>query len=187
MSNTAKKRGRPQKSQSALSKAAIIRAAKNLMATTGNIPSIRKLSAQLGVDAMAIYHYFKNKDTLLKAITTSLIEDIYTPQNTEDWQQELSALCKSYLAILSQYDGLLHTLLSMKSDSPAEVFISRFEQIISVLELDSSQSEVFLHLLVDYLHGFSLAMSCDKGNTLKIDGIDKQLAFICHYYQHLKS
>ncbi|ESP94704.1 MULTISPECIES: TetR/AcrR family transcriptional regulator [Pseudoalteromonas] len=178
MSNDAKKRGRPQKSQSALSKTAIIRAAKNMMATTGNIPSIRKLSAQLGVDAMAIYHYFKNKDALLEAITTSLIEDIYTPHNTEDWQQELSALCKSYLAILSQYDGLLHTLLSMKSDSPAEVFIGRFEKIISVLALDSSQFEVFLHLLVDYLHGFSLAMSCDKGNTLKIDDIDKPLRFL---------
>ncbi|OCQ22179.1 transcriptional regulator [Pseudoalteromonas luteoviolacea] len=178
MTSEVKKRGRPQKVQNGLNKSLIVTTAKKMMAQNGSIPSIRKLSAQLNVDAMAIYYYFKNKDALLEAITTSLIEDIHTPADSGDWRKELLTLSKSYLATLSKYDGLLQTLLSMKSDSPAEVFIGRFEKIITPLKLEKKQQKAFLDLLVDYLHGFSLAMSCDKSNTLTIDDIDISISFL---------
>lgn len=174
-----KKRGRPLKSNSTLDKNIIINAAKDLMEQHGKIPSIRKLSATLGVDAMAIYYYFNNKQALLEEITTSLIDDIYSPVNTELWQQELLMLCKSYLAILERYDGLLNTLLTMESDSPAKIFIERFNLIIDPLDISITTQRHFLDLLVDYIHGFALAKSCDEQNRLTIDDVDGPIGLIC--------
>ena len=62
MSVKDKKRGRPAGAANQLSGKSIIESAKLLMCEEGKIPSIRKLASSLGVDAMAIYHYFKNKN-----------------------------------------------------------------------------------------------------------------------------
>ncbi|MDO6541741.1 TetR/AcrR family transcriptional regulator [Photobacterium sanguinicancri] len=178
MSVNEKKRGRPSGKGSQLSQASIIEQAKNLMQVEGKIPSIRKLSAALNVDAMAIYHYFKNKEALLEAITVSLVTDIYEPKTNAQWQVELEHLCHSYLCLLAQYTGLLETLLSMKSTGPAHVFIDRFNLIIEPLALSDSMQENAIGLLGDYLHGFALAMKCSDG-ALTIDMCQGALALYC--------
>jgi len=172
---TIKKRGRPQKEAMALSKEVIILTAKELMISGGKIPSIRSISSELNVDAMAIYYYFKSKGVLLEELTTSLISEIYQPQEGVEWEVELRKLSKSYISLLSKYDGLLQTLLSMESTSPANVFISRFRLIMKKLNMNRSTENASLNLLADYLHGFSISMSCDGTNKLTIDGIDGSL------------
>lgn len=67
----------------------------------------------------------------------------------------------------------------MQSNSPAEVFIVRFKFITEPLALSTDDENSLLNLLVDYIHGFSLAKSCDNSQTLIIDDIDKPLALIC--------
>lgn len=175
---TIKKRGRPQKGLPTLSKDLIIEAAKKLMINDGKIPSIRALSAELDVDAMSIYYYFKSKNVLLEALTTSLISEIYRPQKSSEWQSELRALAKSYITLLSRYDGLLQTLLTMTSTSPANVFISRFKTIVKGLNMSPAVENVSLNLLADYLHGFSISMSCDSSGQLTIDDLDESLDMI---------
>lgn len=178
MDNIEVKRGRPLKSNQGLSKEVILDKAKQMMRNSGKTPSIRAISKELSVDPMALYYYFKNKNILLEAITKSLISEIYEPKQVNDWQQELMLLAKSYLTILHQYEGLLHTLLSMTSYSPAEVFINRFNLIVKPLELQGEQQKAFLDLLVDYLHGFSIALACDQTNTLTIEYIEQPLKFL---------
>lgn len=165
MSVKDKKRGRPKGSGSQLNVDIIIDATKVLMGNEGKVPSIRKLASSLNVDAMAIYYYFENKQTLLVAITTSLIEDIYEPKVSEDWKLELATLCNSYITLLNEYSGLLETLLSMQSKSPAGVFIERFYIVIEPLKLDSVAAKNALDLLVDYLHGYAFALNCNNGQS----------------------
>ena len=175
-----KKRGRPKVGDNQLSAEAIISMAKSLMKQQGQIPSIRKLAAHLNVDAMAIYYYFNNKNQLLEAITTSLITDIYQPQGSDNWKAELSLLSTSYLTLLSTYSGLLQTLLSMNSASPAGVFIERFKIVIQPLNLDETAAKNALDLLVDYLHGYALALNCNNGdNHLAIEMLKGPLALYC--------
>lgn len=166
MSVKEKKRGRPKSLHRPLSDAIILEQAKVMMREEGKIPSIRQLSTALSVDPMAIYHYFKNKNALLEAVATSLVNDIYQPIESADWQQELVELSTSYVSLLHQYPGLLEILLGMTSLSPANVFIERFQRIMSVFELDVSKMSDGLDLLVDYLHGFALAMNCQDERQL---------------------
>jgi len=164
-----KKRGRPAAEGTQLSAAAIVEAAKSLMKDEGKVPSIRKLASALNVDAMAIYHYFKNKDAMLEALAVSLIGDIYEPSGKSKWQTELTRLAQSYVELLHYYPGLLETLLSMKTFGPAMVFAERFETILNPLRLKKQSQQDALDLFVDYLHGFALAMSCNKGSEAKLE------------------
>jgi len=159
------KRGRPKGSGNKLNVQAILDIAKVLMKEEKKIPSIRKLASNLNVDPMAIYHYFSNKSDLLEAITTSLIEDIYQPLISDDWKQELTLLCASYLTLLDSYPGLLDTLLSMNSISPAKVFTERFSLVIKPLSLDDESKKNALNLLVDYLHGYAQALNCKSSDS----------------------
>lgn len=180
MSVKDKKRGRPKGKSNHLCEKTIINAAKALMKEDGKIPSIRKLATLLNVDAMAIYHYFSNKNALLEAITTSLIEDIYQPSVNDDWKSELYTLCESYIVILHSYPGLLEILLSMESQSPAEVFIERFKMVVGPLSLSASSTIDALSLLADYLHGFALALNCNQDkSTLDISMLKGPLNMYC--------
>ena len=178
MKQTVSKRGRPSKDKNGLSSELIVNTAKGMMASVGKVPSMRAISCELKVDPMALYYYFKNKSALLEQIAKSVMSDIYVPSGKLIWQQELKELSKSYLSILNKYDGLLQTLLSMTSNSPADVFISRFKLIVSPLKLGSSEEKAFLDLLVDYLHGFSIALACDSTGELTSGYADKPLDFL---------
>lgn len=173
-----KRRGRPQKEARGLTADAIVAKAKTMMQSSKTVPSIRGLANELNVDAMALYYYFKNKNALLEAVTTSLIAEVYQPEGKGEWREELCTLCKSYLTILSRYDGLLQTLLTMQSTSPSDVFIGRFHQVVAPLNLTEERKKAFLDLLVDYLHGFSVAWSCDQSNTLSLEHVNAPLNFL---------
>lgn len=178
MSVKEKKRGRPSGPSGQLSADKIIIAAKFLMVDNGKIPSIRQLAGSLDVDAMAIYHYFANKNALLEAVTVSLIEAIYEPKGTEAWQTELTTLCNSYLSLLQGHPGLLQTFLGMTPTGPANVFVGRFYIAIAPLNLTSEQVKEALDLLVDYLHGFALSLECGgAASGLTIEQAEGPLRF----------
>ncbi len=175
-----KKRGRPSGKSSELSAQVILDKAKSLMRNEKKVPSIRSLASSLNVDAMAIYHYFNNKDALLESITTSLIESIYQPQVNDDWKKALTELCTSYLILLDSYPGLLNTLLSMEGTGPAQVFVERFNILIKALNLSKEAQDNALNLLVDYLHGFALALNCQGDELLlHVDQLTGPLNFYC--------
>ncbi len=178
-----RKRGRPSHSQSQLTAERIVTCARRLMKNGGRIPSIRQVSSKLGVDAMAIYHYFSSKSALLEAVTLSLIEDIYQPTAEGTWKEELSLLCRSYLELLRNHPGLLETLLSMTSFGPAQLFSERLAVALAPLDLNRPDFEQVRDLLVDYVHGVALAMQCNPG-AIPIDSIDGPLTLI---YNSLES
>ncbi|APX08243.1 TetR family transcriptional regulator [Vibrio campbellii] len=180
MSVNEKKRGRPTAKQSQLSAESILESAKLLMKKDGKVPSIRSLATQLNVDPMAIYYYFKSKNALLEALTTSLVEEIYQPLSNEDWRGELKSLCVSYIDLLREYNGLLQTMLSMTSHGPAQVFTERYQLIVQPLGLSQKVEKDSLDLLADYLHGFALSISCCRDASLiKTEMMDGPLALIC--------
>ncbi|TKB49394.1 TetR/AcrR family transcriptional regulator [Ferrimonas sediminicola] len=161
-----KRRGRPV-GGAALSRERILEVATELLGQGGKVPSLRKLAAELGVDVMALYHYFPNKTALLEALCCQLVAGIYAPVEGQPWRQELARLSQSYLSLLRRHGGLLETLLGMSSTGPAQVFMARFDQAVAPLSLDKAQRGHAMALLVDYLHGFALAIHCNSCGGLE--------------------
>jgi len=151
-----KKRGRPNNQQRQLNESLIIYMAKSLMREQGNIPSIRGVARALNVDAMAIYHYFDNKNSLLNALIISLMDNLYCPQKQLPWQDSLHLLAESYLTLLRNYNGLLQMLIAMPHAGPMMIFSDRFNKIITPLNFSPQKQKSTFLLLVHFLHGQSL-------------------------------
>ena len=180
-----KKRGRPARTNDRLNAETIVLCARVLLLENGKVPSIRKVAGELNVDPMAIYHYFSSKAALLEAVTLSLVEEIYLPTGSDDWQAELRQLCESYLGLLKDHRGLLETLLTMSAKGPAQVFSERFYTALSPLQLNENQLKDAQDFLVDYLHGFALSMNCDSTQTLDVGYIQGPLVFYMKSLGHL--
>ncbi len=173
-----KQLGRPKLGQSKLSQERILQCSHTLLKQSGKVPSIRKIARNLDVDPMAIYYYFPNKSSLLETLALSLMKSIHTPRPGALWEDELKTLCRSYLKLLHSYSGLLEIFLTMKTDGPAQVFINRFESIVSPLEIKETDLKNGLYLLADYLHGFALAMHCaEERHTMSLEMLDGPLEF----------
>lgn len=130
--------------------------AKTLMRERSDVPSIRAIARALNVDAMAIYHYFDNKNSLLNAILISLMDSLYFPQKQLAWKDSLFLLSKSYINLLRNYRGLLETLIAMPAGGPLGIFSDHFNKIISPLNLSPEKQKHTFQLLLNFLHGFAL-------------------------------
>jgi len=179
-----KKRGRPYNKQRHLNEELIIYMAKALMREQGAIPSIRGLARALDVDAMAIYHYFDNKNSLLNAILTSLMDSLYFPQKHLPWQESLFLLSESYLNLLKNYLGLLETLVAMPSDGPMTVFAEHFNKIITPLNLPAQKQKNAFLLLLNFLHGLALLPNIDEEKEDPKNSLSELLAL---YYKVIES
>jgi len=157
-----KKRGRPYNKDRHLNEDLIIYMAKALMREQGEVPSIRGLARALDVDAMAIYHYFKSKNSMLNAILMSLMDGLYFPQKQLHWQQSLLLLSESYLNLLRNYVGLLDTLIAMPVNGPMTVFADHFNKIMAPLNLPPEKQKNAFLLLLNFLHGLALLPNVDE-------------------------
>src|SRR5690625_6833293 len=74
---------------------------------------MRRLGTELGVEAMTIYHYVRNKDELLDG----LLEEVFDRSLPEDawegpWQEVLRRFAHRLLATLTDHPALVPLMLS---------------------------------------------------------------------------
>jgi len=155
--------GRPRRVAPALDGAAILQAALALLEEKGEAFSMRALAQSLGVDAMALYHYYAGKEELLLALMAQRFAalDPRQPPFTQRQgpQRRLLALCALYLELVSAtpyFVRLMARGLVTQADV-AERFTALFELAVEALDLDKKTRLRGRDALVDFLHGYALA------------------------------
>ncbi|MGY3778553.1 TetR/AcrR family transcriptional regulator [Isobaculum melis] len=88
-----------------LSREMIIESAFNYLQTTKDLKklSMRKLAAELNVQAPALYWYFKNKNELLQALAETIAEALPFPDKKQPWQRQIEAACTNIFDIYHQF------------------------------------------------------------------------------------
>ena len=159
----ARRAGRPRRAAPALDSATILQAALPLLEEQGEAFSMRALAQRLGVDAMAVYHYYAGKEELLLALMAQRFAalDPRQPPFTQRQgpQRRLLALCALYLERVSAtpyFVRLMARGLVTQADV-AERFTALFEQAVDGLALDKKTCLRGRDALVDFLHGYALA------------------------------
>jgi AcrR family transcriptional regulator len=155
--------GRPRRVAPALDSAAILQAALALLEEKGEAFSMRALAQSLGVDAMALYHYYAGKEELLRALMAQRFAALDPQQppftRRQAPRRRLLALCALYLELVSAtpyFVRLMARGLVTQSDV-AERFTTLFELAVEGLELDKKTRLRGRDTLVDFLHGHALA------------------------------
>lgn len=92
-------------SKNKLSKEIIIESAFSYLKTTGDLKklSMRKLAAELNVQAPALYWHFKNKKELLQALAETIAAALPIPDKSASWQEQIKTTCLNIFDIYHQF------------------------------------------------------------------------------------
>jgi AcrR family transcriptional regulator len=161
--NSVRRAGRPRRIAPALDSGAILQAALPLLEEKGEAFSMRALAHSLGVDAMALYHYYAGKEELLQALMVEHFAALDPQQPPFTVRQQplrrLLGLCTLYLELISAtpyFVRLMARGLVSQSDI-AERFTTLFEMALEGLDLPKKTRLRGRDAIVDFLHGYALA------------------------------
>lgn len=155
-----KQRGRPRLDAPHLSREHILLAAGNLLGAGANDVNMRAVASALGVNAMALYHYFSDK----QALRLALIEQAFAPLlavrprlvKLPSPERRLHLLAQTYLRCAAKALPLTRHLAERGAAPLAMVFSELFEEALGNPTGNCIHS-VLQDVLVDYLHGVALA------------------------------
>lgn len=68
-----------------------------------NLVSMRTVAKELGAEAMSLYYHVKNKEALLDALASWVVEQFYLPDATKNWREEMSRSASSRREVLAAH------------------------------------------------------------------------------------
>jgi AcrR family transcriptional regulator len=95
--------------------------------------SMRRLGAEVGVDPMAAYRHFPNKDALLDGVVEAVISEVdLTVDGSAPWREQITALARSYRAALLAHPAVAPLAASRPLGTPGSLRLT--ERSLEVLE-----------------------------------------------------
>lgn len=118
---------------------------------------MRAIARRLRVDPMALYHYFRDRDALLRAAAEQAYARL-APRRARGWRARLEALAIAYTRLLRRSGELLRyvTRTAAAARGPTERFAALFHDAIAPLRLPRARARAIHDVFVDFLHGFAL-------------------------------
>ncbi|TCO47520.1 TetR family transcriptional regulator [Kribbella antiqua] len=95
--------------------------------------SFRRLAAQHGVTAMALYRHFKDKDDLLAALGDRLLADVVLPEPTDErWDVQLQNVLTAFVTALREHPRVADlTLLRILVSEPGLAMAERIMELLT--------------------------------------------------------
>lgn len=119
--------------------------------------SMRRVAGALGVEAMALYHHFPNKETLVEAVLERGSPGSL-PTLTGKWRPDVHALMRVVYEQLSAHPVLLPLRWERRVNSPeAKKILALESQIFNAVGIDGRLALDAHRLLGSYVVGFAVA------------------------------
>jgi AcrR family transcriptional regulator len=148
---------RPQR-RAPLTKERVLQAAMKL-ADAGGLEalSMRKLGQALGVEAMAVYYHFANKERVLDGIVDLVFGEIDLPTIGADWKAAMRQRAISVRDALLRHRWAIGLMESRTNPGPAN--LRHHDAVIGCLRaagFDMAATATAYSLLDSYIYGFAL-------------------------------
>jgi AcrR family transcriptional regulator len=129
------------------------------LADQGGLESLtmRKLGHVLGVEAMAVYYHFANKDEVLDGIVDLVFGEIDLPVAGADWKTAMRQRAISLRDVLARHRWAIGMMESRRNPGPAN--LRHHDAVIGNLRAAGFDMEMVAHaysLLDGYIYGFAL-------------------------------
>lgn len=151
--------GKPRKKRQTISRAAAIEASLSILDQEGlDALSIRRLAAELGVGAMTLYGYFKNKEELLDQIVAHVVGNIREPRSPKgSWEERLTRIMKRLHDALLHHPGIPSLVFSRPNPIPAlDPFREAVLRILHEGGFSVQEAVNALTTLATYVAGYSI-------------------------------
>ncbi|WBB95319.1 MULTISPECIES: TetR/AcrR family transcriptional regulator [unclassified Solwaraspora] len=148
----------PANRRTALSKELVLREAVALADEAGSgVPSMRRLAQRLGVEAMSLYHHFRNKDLILDGMVDLVFDEIELPADGNDWCTAMRDRAASMRAALIRHQWAIGLMDSRTNPGPAT--LRHHDAVLGCLRASGFSVAGAAHalsLLDSYVYGFTL-------------------------------
>ena len=158
---TQRSRGRPKKGEPQVLPDNIITHALLIIDRDGfDSLTMRALAKEMKINPMTIYHYFQDRNDLIKAIANSLYANVI-PIFKGTICEQIEAILLAYRAQVVRYPALTLAIFNLPNAFPeqAKKITEELFLLLTQLGLHSQEALQWTHILVDYTHGESLAVT----------------------------
>ena len=119
---------------------------------------MRRLGAELGVEAMSLYNHVPNKAALLDGMVEAVLNDVDLPKDINDWQACVREMAHSYRRVANDHPNIVplvatrpfNTIASLR---PVEVGF----EIFKVAGFDPESALHAFRTLAGFVTGYTLA------------------------------
>jgi AcrR family transcriptional regulator len=118
---------------------------------------MRKLGQELGVEAMALYHHFANKDDLVDGMVDLVFGEIELPPSTRDWRTAMRQRAVAVRDALLRHRWAVGLMESRRRPGPAN--LRHHDAVIGNLRAGGFNIGMAAHaysVLDSYIYGFAL-------------------------------
>lgn len=122
--------------------------------------SMRKLGQELGVEAMALYYHFANKDEVIDGIVDLVFSEVDLPASGADWKTAMRQRAISLRDALLRHRWAIGLMESRRKPGPAS--LRHHDAVIGSLRSAGLDLPTIAHaysLLDSYIYGFALFMA----------------------------
>ena len=138
-----------------LTKERVLQAAVNLAGREGlGALTMRRLGAELGVEAMSLYKHVANKDEILDGIIELVVAEIEIPSSGADWKQAMRQRATSAREVFTRHSWAIGLLETRRSIGP--IVLGYLNSILGNLRSAGFSIEKATHafwLLDSYVYG----------------------------------
>lgn len=129
------------------------------LADAGGIDSLtmRKLGAQLGVEAMSLYNHVKNKDELLAGMVDHVFAELDLPDGKDGWRAAMRQRAFSLRAAMGRHPWAVGLMESRRT--PGVATLRHHDAVLGVLRQAGFSVPLAAHAyaaLDAYIYGFAL-------------------------------
>ena len=122
--------------------------------------SMRKLGQELGVEAMALYYHFANKDEVIDGMVDLVFSEIDLPASGADWKAAMRQRAISLRDVLLRHRWAIGLMESRRKPGPAN--LRHHDAVIGSLRSAGLDMPTIAHaytVLDSYIYGFALFMA----------------------------
>ena len=131
--------------------------------------TMRRLGAELGVEAMSLYNHVPNKGALLDGMVEVLLGEVEIPPRGKDWDERIREGYRAFRRLAHVHPNVFPLLVDRRAETMDGVWL--VEEFLLTLREAGFGGEEALHAfraLSSYAFGYSMAEI--RGFTLEPDG-----------------
>jgi TetR/AcrR family tetracycline transcriptional repressor len=131
--------------------------------------TMRRLGAELGVEAMSLYNHVPNKSALLDGMVEVLLGELEIPPENRGWEERIRDGYRAFRRLAHEHPNVFPLLVTRPPDTMDGVWL--VEEFLRTLEEAGFGKETALHAfraLSSYTFGYAMAEI--RGFALEPDG-----------------
>ena len=103
--------------------------------------SMRKLAAELGVEAMSLYNHVRNKGDLLDGLVARMFDAVPIPDPAAPWDVRVRSLAKELYGQFRQHPAVLRTLVAEEANPRSPGALKVIDSVLGAL-LDAGLDDI---------------------------------------------